>query len=595
MHLLFTLLKMYPWRTAFALLAILLAGIADGVSISALLPLLNIATRKTVDQDTVQLDTSHATSGIEEFIINALAGIGLEATLGVLLAVIVAGVVVKSVLLLISEMHVGYSAAQITTDLRLSLLRTVLATRWDYFLHQPIGKLANSMALEAKRSSQSYVFGITMLAFLVQSIVYAAIALLMSWKATLAVFGIGIVILITSHRLVRMSKRAGKRQTLLSKSLLIRLTDTLQSVKSLKTMAREDLASSVLMTETSKLNRTLQRQVLSQAVLGLIQAPLFAVVIAGGIYIALEHWGMQFATVMVLVVLLGRVLNQLGKIQKTYQKMITQESAFWSIQHTIEDADKAREITTGTREPQLETGIRFAGVSFAYGDKIILRDASLTVPTKSLTTIIGPSGTGKTTLIDLVTGLYQPDAGSVYLDDIPLPEINLKLWRQKIGYVPQEQILLHDSILTNVTFGDPQLTEGDAEHALKAAGAWEFVSTLPEGMQSSVGERGAKLSGGQRQRIIIARALAHRPEVLILDEPTSALDPENEEKISQTLRQLRNDYTLLVITHQSALAEVADRTYRLEDGQLTLAGGESVQDRFSVDPDGYCQGDATVK
>jgi len=110
-----------------------------------------------------------------------------------------------------------------------------------------------------------------------------------------------------------------------------------------------------------------------------------------------------------------------------------------------------------------------------------------------------------------------------------------------------------------------------------------------------VGERGAKLSGGQRQRIIIARALAHRPEVLILDEPTSALDPENEEKISQTLRQLRNDYTLLVITHQSALAEVADRTYRLEDGQLTLAGGESVQDRFSVDPDGYCQGDATVK
>jgi len=219
----------------------------------------------------------------------------------------------------------------------------------------------------------------------------------------------------------------------------------------------------------------------------------------------------------------------------------------------------------------------------------------LTVPTKSLTTIIGPSGTGKTTLIDLVTGLYQPDAGSVYLDDIPLPEINLKRWRQKIGYVPQEQILLHDSILTNVTFGDPQLTEGDAEHALKAAGAWEFVSTLPEGMQSSVGERGAKLSGGQRQRIIIARALAHRPEVLILDEPTSALDPENEEKISQTLRQLRNDYTLLVITHQSALAEVADRTYRLEDGQLTLAGGESVQDRFSVDPDGYCQGDATVK
>ena len=567
MRLLLNLIKAYPWRTAIALVAILLAGIADGLSITALLPLLNIATRGKSSTELTLQEGGDAGSQLEAFIIDGLASMGLEASLGVLLTVIVVAVIIKSLLLLATETHVGFSAAHITTDLRLELLQSILATRWDYFLHQPIGKLANSMALEAKRSSQSYIFGITMLTFLIQAIIYAGIAVAMSWKATMAVFGIALFILIISHRLVRMSKRAGKKQTLLSKSLLFRLTDTLQSVKPLKAMAREKLAGVILSAETSKLNRALQRQVFSQAALSAIQTPFFAIIIAVGIYLALDRWGMQFATVMVLVVLLSRVLSQLGKVQKTYQKMVMHESAFWSIKKTIRQADKAREISGGIQDARLQSGIRFEHVTFSYDDKQILDDVSMKIPAKSLTTIIGPSGTGKTTLIDLIIGLYQPDSGTVYLDDAPLPQVNLEQWRRKIGYVPQEQILLHDSIMINVTFGDPELTRVDAESALRAAGAWEFVSALPEGMESSVGERGAKLSGGQRQRIMIARALAHKPEVLILDEPTSALDPASEKLICDTLRDLGESYTILAISHQTALADVADQTYRLEHGQ----------------------------
>jgi ATP-binding cassette subfamily C protein len=573
MRLLLTLLKAYPWRSTIALLAILLGGIADGVSITALLPLLNIIIRKTPAGTQPAADSSGMGSGIEEFFLDALAFLGLEATLGTLLVVVVLGVITKSLLLLAANTHVGYSAAHIATDLRLSLLRTVLASRWEYFLHQPIGKLTNSMANEAKRSSSSYIYGITLLAFVIQSIVYATIALAMSWRATLTIFVIGMVIFSFSHLFVRMSKRAGKRQTIVSKTLISLLSDTLQSVKSLKAMAREELADSVLSAETSKLNRVMHRQVLSQELLNAIQAPLFAIVIAGGIYLALDRWEMQFATVMVLVVLLSRVLNQLGKIQKTYQKMVTQESAFWSLRRTIKEASKAGELTTGMRQPKLESGIRFERVSFGYGDKQVLQDLSLLIPTRSLTTIIGPSGTGKTTLIDLVIGLYRPDSGTIYLDDVPLTEVDMKQWRQMLGYVPQEHILLHDSVLTNVTFGDPQLTAADAEQALQAAGAWDFVRTLPQGMQSSVGERGSKLSGGQRQRIMIARALAHRPQVLILDEPTSALDPESEATIGNTLRRLRENYTILVISHQTALAELANQTYLLEDGRLVPGAG----------------------
>lgn len=569
MHLLLTLLKAYPVRTGLALLAILFAGIADGASTSALLPLLNLATNQGGASQDARLDASEEGSGVEELIVNALSSIGLETTLEVLLVVVVIGVTLKSLLLLLADRHVGYSAAHIATELRLGLLRAVLGSRWEYFLHQPVGRLANAMATEANRASQCYVYGVTMLALFVQSVVYIVIALAVSWRATLASFGIGLVILSLSHVLVKMSRRAGKRQTKVFKSLLTRLTDTLQSVKSLKAMAREDLADTVLSAETSKLNQALQREVFSKAVLDAVQAPLFALVIALGIYVALRRWGMPFATVMVLVILLGRVINQMGKIQKQYQKMVITESAFWSIRKAIEQAEQASEILDGDLEPKLESAIRFDRVSFAYGDKPVLREVSLTIPTRSLITIIGPSGSGKTTLVDLVIGLYQPDSGDVYIDDIPLTRIDLKRWRQKIGYVPQEQILLHDSILENVTLGDPQLTESDADYALKAAGAWEFVCALPEGIHSSVGERGTKLSGGQRQRIMIARALAHRPRVLILDEPTSALDPDSEKLIEDTLRELRNNYTILAVSHQRALVNAADQVFRLENGQLS--------------------------
>lgn len=192
------------------------------------------------------------------------------------------------------------------------------------------------------------------------------------------------------------------------------------------------------------------------------------------------------------------------------------------------------------------------------------------MPAGSLTTIIGPSGSGKTTIADLVIGLLRPQSGQILIDGVPLKEVDLKDWRHKIGYVPQENLLLHDTIAHNVTLGDPELKDPDVEYALRAAGAWGFVSDLPDGIYSTVGERGTKLSGGQRQRIMIARALAHRPQLLILDEATSALDPMNEAAVSQAMEGLRGDLTILAISHQKAMVKSADRVYRLEDGKAVL-------------------------
>jgi ATP-binding cassette subfamily C protein len=218
----------------------------------------------------------------------------------------------------------------------------------------------------------------------------------------------------------------------------------------------------------------------------------------------------------------------------------------------------------------LNQSIRLERVCFAYADQWILKDAGFDFPANSFTAIVGSSGVGKTTVVDLITGLLRPQGGEILIDDIPLAEIDLRHWRQMIGYVPQETLLLHDSVFINVTLGDRELKVEDAEAALQAAGAWDFVQALPQGIFTLVGERGHKLSGGQRQRVAIARAIVHKPRLLILDEATTALDPENEAAVCETLRKLKGKLTILAISHQPAILGAAERAYRLEAGKASL-------------------------
>ncbi len=187
-----------------------------------------------------------------------------------------------------------------------------------------------------------------------------------------------------------------------------------------------------------------------------------------------------------------------------------------------------------------------------------------------VTAVIGPSGTGKTTLVDLLTGLARPERGAIFIDGIELSELDLGAWRRGIGYVPQELFLLHQSVAVNVALDDPEVTRSDVERALRLAGAWEFVSRMPEGMDSFVGERGSQLSGGQRQLISIARALVRRPKLLILDEATASLDRASELAVWDRIEKLRGDVTVLAVSHQTGVLDVADRIYRIEGGRALV-------------------------
>jgi ATP-binding cassette subfamily C protein len=405
--------------------------------------------------------------------------------------------------------------------------------------------------------------------------VYGFLAIVLSWKATLLSLAASVVILAISHHFVRLARKAGKGQTKWYGSLLRTLTDLLGSVKSLKAMGREQQAEALLRHETNALRRELKREVLGNAALDGAQESLTTAVLAIGIYVAIAQLSMELATVTFLVLILARLLRQAGKVQKQYQKMIGCESAYWALQEVIDAAQAAVEPVGGTATPVLERSIRLDDVSLAYGDEPVLQHASLEIPAGLLTCLVGESGTGKSTIADLIIGLIRPQAGRVLVDDRPLDEFNLREWRRGIGYVPQDNVLLHDTVLRNVALAEDALGEAEVTEALELAGAMEFVRTMPEGIHSMVGEAGARLSGGQRQRILIARALVHRPRLLILDEATSALDAATEQALCQTLASLKGRVTILAISHQRALRELADRVYLVERGRIGLAPSET--------------------
>jgi ATP-binding cassette subfamily C protein len=246
--------------------------------------------------------------------------------------------------------------------------------------------------------------------------------------------------------------------------------------------------------------------------------------------------------------------------------MVINESALWSLREMIQAAEREREPEGGGATPRMERGLALSHIDFAYDGHTVFEDLSLEVPCGSITAIVGASGAGKTTIVDLITGLVRSKGGHVLIDGTPIEELDLRRWRKMIGYVPQEILMFHDSVRTNVTLGDPTLTDADAEQALRDAGVWDVVSRMPGGLDASVGERGALLSGGQRQRVAIARALVHRPQLLVLDEATANLDREGEEAVWATVAGLRGKTTVVAISHQPALTDVADRIYRIEGG-----------------------------
>jgi len=232
----------------------------------------------------------------------------------------------------------------------------------------------------------------------------------------------------------------------------------------------------------------------------------------------------------------------------------------------IEDAPHAKTLTT------FHSAIQLKNIGFKYEDHEVLKNISIEIPKGKLIALVGPSGGGKSTLVDLIPRFYDPASGTVEIDGVDIKEYTLHSLRSHIGIVTQESILFNDTIFNNIAFGLPNITQEDVERAARIANAHEFIIKTEEGYQTSIGERGSKLSGGQRQRLSIARAVLKNPDILILDEATSALDNESEKLVQEALNYLMKERTSIVIAHRLSTIRHADLILVLDKGEIKEQG-----------------------
>jgi subfamily B ATP-binding cassette protein MsbA len=267
---------------------------------------------------------------------------------------------------------------------------------------------------------------------------------------------------------------------------------------------------------------------------------------------------------------MGSKLGLLGKIWLSGQ----QAAAAGDRVFEILDAQEAVPESPGAQTlPRVEGRVAFTHVDFAYGDgDLVLHDIDVTVEAGQVVALVGPSGVGKTSLVNLIPRFYDPTAGSIEIDGMDTVGVTLRSLRSQIGIVPQEPILFSGSVRDNIAYGRPEASQEEVESAARAANADQFIQDLPRGYDTPVEERAANLSGGQRQRLAIARALLRDPRILILDEATSALDAESEALVQDALETLMRGRTTLVIAHRLSTIRRADRVLVLADGRIVEDG-----------------------
>jgi len=552
--LLWATVQKYRRQSVLVVLLLAMAGMAEGVGLVSLLPLLGEAVGGGSD------------NAIGRLVDRTLAYIGLEENVVALLVLVVVAITTKAALTVVAERYAGHVSARVATDLRMELLRALMRAKWSYFVSQPLGQIANSMSGEAIRASHVFTHGTKLASYIIQLIVFMSLAFAVSWQVASAAIVVGVLMILTLTSLVRMARGAGRTETIVQRQLVDRLTDAMAGIKPLKAMGLESAFQPRLEKETEEIDLAYKRKATSSAILGSIHEPIVVLFMAFLLYFLISRLNTSVDQVLFVAFLFYRVLTRVGSVQSMYQKVVLDESALSAIKETVEEARQASEVHSGTEHPTLSDSIVFESVSFSYGGEPVLRDASFRVPAGSFCTLSGPSGVGKSTTADLIVGLQSPDRGRILLDGTDLSAIDIHSWRKKIGYVPQDVVLFHDSIFANVSLEPSDVGPSEVERALRQADLWDFVSGLPQGMDTIVGERGARLSGGQRQRIALARALIRSPYLLILDEATTGLDPETEAAIIMTLSGLEDDVTIFAISHQSALVEAASMVLRMDSG-----------------------------
>ena len=552
-------LNNYRKETILVISLIIISGLVEAIGIAAFLPFFQIILEGEVD-------ISYIPEGaLRSFITENNIPLNFTSVS----ALITVTIGLKALILWAALRKVGQSVAKISADLRARLLAGLLQAKWRFFVQHTLGTSLNAIVMETFTSSMAFISLARCVSAIVQFSVYAIAAALISWEVFIGTFVMGLFLVVILWGLVKVARSAGLSQISLAKEMLNHLAEMLQGIKPLRAMALEKKFMTLLSSHSKGLEKAQADQLISSQSMRVFHEPLMVITAITALYVLMQFGQLENSALAVMVVIFLRLLKGMNGAQVEYQRLVTQESALWSLLDTIEKTEDAAENWAGDLSPESTVkSITFNHVNFSHEGFSVLSDVDFSIAPHSLTALIGASGSGKTTILDLLSGFYKPDQGTVNVNGQDLCTLDLTAWRKIIGFVPQDVFLFNDDIKENILMGRNDLNDQDMWEALEMAGAKTFVDSLPQKLHAPVGEGGRKLSGGQRQRIAIARAIIHKPQILLLDEATSALDTQTELTLLKTLQKLAEEMTVIFVSHNPVVKNYAQHVYKVEQGTV---------------------------
>lgn len=539
----------YLKRTLFTAILSFFSSFSEVIGVLTIVPIFLIISGESIPEE-----------GFASEIYYYFNKFGITDSLSTVLIFFVLALIAKALINLSNSLVIGNTFALICKNFRLKLMNSVFSAEWNYFLSQRAGTLATAIADEPEKSARCFQHFIRFSSATISCLIYFSVSLLISSFVTVSTFIYGLIlflIIIFFHRFYTLATQNlidGIRDT------TSKLTEYLLLFKPIKAMHSGIFLKRAIDKNADKINVSARKQIFIEAFVNCLHEPLVAIFICVFIFVSLNFLFFEITEIVLLTFVFYRLMSHLSNVQGGYLNIIRLDKTMMNLISLIDQAKKYKEEWSGNLNTILKNDIKFNDVTFGYSKRKFLRNLSLTFKNKKMNVLIGASGVGKTTIVDLLIGLYKPNKGNILIGKIPLNKININNWRKQIGYVPQETILLNDSIKNNITLGSKH-NKKDFDTAVKASGIGEFIDELPKKLNSIIGERGLMLSAGQRQRISIARALIRKPILIILDEATANLDTKNEEKILNILKKISKNIMIISITHNKKFEQIADHVF----------------------------------
>lgn len=552
------------YRRQIVLLTVLgfASGLLEGIGINAVIPLFSFIIGGDAGDD---------------FISRAIRQVFTYLHIDFNLIYLLVFIVLMFILKAIAMAAFVYIKIKINTDYeertRNELFQATLASSWGHLLKQKLGHLEMILMNDVTRGAHMLQLLSSFIMVTTGLLMYVAVALNISVPITLLTLVLGSVLFLFFKPLMYRTRMAAYQTAAANKDVNHYVSENVLGAKTVKAMFVGSEVARRGAEYFSSLKRLKAFVFMLTSISSILVQPVSLIFICIVFFFSYQSSDFSFAVLAAIVYLIQQMFQYIQQFQSNLHSMNEAVPYLKSVLDHQESSLKAAEADSGRARFSFERSLDFKDVSFSYVEgQEVLKGVSFSVRKGEMVGLIGRSGAGKTTIVDLLLRLFNPASGQIMLDGRDFTEISVGEWRKNVGYVSQDIFLMNDTIANNIRFYNNTLTHEDIETAAKMANIYDFIQTCLDGFETVIGDRGIMLSAGQRQRVIIARVLARNPKILILDEATSALDNESEAKIQKVIEDLKGKITVLAVAHRLSTIMNADRLLVLEDGTITEEG-----------------------